>query len=149
MSSERFDAATAADGLMLVQFFATWCEPCVEEFPALDRLSRRFPGRPFTVVAINIGEPETRIRRFLDRVPVGFPVLLDPDKATMKAWGVVGLPATFVLAPGFRPQHRVEGAIDWESPAVVATIASALDAAAAQPRSVNPPEPINQKGRLP
>ena len=126
-----------------MQFFATWCEPCVEELPALDRLSRRFAGRPFIIVAINIGEPESRIRRFLDRVPVTFPVLLDPDKATMRGWGVVGLPATFVLAPGFRPLRRVEGAIDWDEPGVAASIASFVDAATALPGSVN------QKGKLP
>ena len=73
--------------VVLVNFWATWCEPCREEMPSIERLRASLEGRPFVVLAVNLAEPESRIRKFLEAVPVGFPVLLDRDTQTA---GVAG-----------------------------------------------------------
>mgnify|MGYP003340388550 CR=1 FL=1 len=52
--------------VVLLNFWATWCEPCREEMPAMQRLEKRFAGRPFTILAVNVGEGEARIQEFLD-----------------------------------------------------------------------------------
>ena len=70
--------------VVLVNFWATWCEPCREEMPSIERLRASLQGRPFVVLAVNLAEPESRIRKFLEAVPVGFPVLLDRDTQTAK-----------------------------------------------------------------
>jgi thiol-disulfide isomerase/thioredoxin len=59
--------------VVLVNFWATWCVPCREEMPSIERLRTSLAGRPFVVLAVNLAEPESRIRKFLEAVPVGFP----------------------------------------------------------------------------
>jgi peroxiredoxin len=101
--------------VVLVNFWATWCEPCREEMPSMNRLRASLAGRPFEVLAVNLGEPESRIRRFLAEVPLAFPVLLDTDTSAAKAWGARILPASFLVGPDGAIRYSVLGAIDWTS----------------------------------
>ena len=100
--------------VLFVHFFATWCEPCREELPALQRLRDRADGSP-AVVAISVGEPELRVRRFFADGSIDLPVLLDTDSTAAKAWGVYALPTTYVLDAGLTPRRVVEGDFDWDS----------------------------------
>jgi peroxiredoxin len=102
-----------AGRVVLVHFFATWCEPCREELFSLTRLLERAGGVTVSVVGVNVAEPSTRVRSFLDVAPVNFPVLLDADRAVTKTLGVSILPTTFVLDRALAPRLFVEGDIDW------------------------------------
>jgi thiol-disulfide isomerase/thioredoxin len=102
-------------GIVIVHFFATWCPPCVPELAALDRMARARPD--IDVVAIDVGEVAARVGRFLETRPVAFPVLLDPDLAAARAWGVAGLPASFVFAGPGAPIRAADGDVDWDAPA--------------------------------
>ncbi len=106
-------AAQHADAV-LVHFFATWCEPCREELPALMRLSQR-GGPSLTVLAISVAEPDARVRRFVETNALKLPILLDRDRAVAKAWKVSILPTTFVLDSTLRPRLVVEGDYAWDS----------------------------------
>ena len=97
MAGERISLAAHGERVVLVHFFATWCEPCRAEMAALQRLAHRFAQRPFAILAVDVGEVDSRVRRFFESVPVTFPILLDRDKAVTKAWQVSTLPTTFVL----------------------------------------------------
>jgi peroxiredoxin len=99
--------------VILVHFFATWCEPCREELPALSRLSER-GGASLTVIAISVAEPDTRVQRFMQAMPVNFPVLLDADRAVAKSWKVTTLPTTFVLDSQLKPRLVVEADYAWD-----------------------------------
>ena len=104
---------------MVVHFFATWCEPCREELPALDRLAARGRERNVTVVAIAVAEVPVRLTRFLAQTPVAFPVLLDEDRAVaknwgVKAWGVATLPTSFVLDADLKTRRVIAHASDWD-----------------------------------
>jgi peroxiredoxin len=108
-------ALEAARGhVVLVHFFATWCEPCREELPALNRLAARAGGN-VTVLAIAVADADQRVQRFFATTPVDFPVLLDRDRAVAKAWQVATLPATFVLDDALRPRFVVETDYAWDS----------------------------------
>ena len=107
---------------VLVHFFATWCEPCREELSSLTHLVDRPGGAPVSVVAVNVAEVPTRVRRFLDAAPVNFPVMLDSDRAVTKAWGVSILPTTFVLDRALAARLFVEGDIDWTRADVLAAL---------------------------
>jgi thiol-disulfide isomerase/thioredoxin len=122
LSGVRIDLARQIDRVVLVHFFATWCEPCRPELSALHRLADRFAQRPLTVLAIDVGEPDARVHRFFDSFPVSFPILLDRDKTVTKAWEVSTLPTTFVLDRTLRPRFMVEGDLDWERPGIAHTI---------------------------
>ncbi|MDB5617151.1 TlpA disulfide reductase family protein [Tardiphaga sp.] len=98
---------------VLVHFFATWCEPCREELPALTRLLERSPG--VAVLAISVAENGQRVGRFFQQTPVGFPVLLDVERKVAKSWGVTALPTTYVLDAAMRPRLMVEADYAWDS----------------------------------
>lgn len=113
--------------VVLVHFFATWCEPCREEMASLSRLAQGSSGKTVAVLAINVAEVPARVRRFLDTTPVSFPVVLDADRAVTRAWGVNVLPTTFVLDRSLQAQLFVEGDVEWSRPDIL----SALEAVGA------------------
>ena len=100
--------------VVLVHFFATWCDPCREELPALNRLAAR-AGGDVTVLAIAVADAGRSVQRFFATTPVDFPILLDRDRAVAKAWNVATLPTTFVLDAGLRPRFVVETDYAWDS----------------------------------
>jgi thiol-disulfide isomerase/thioredoxin len=104
--------------VVLVNFWATWCEPCREEMPSMERLRISLAERPFAVLAVNLAEPESRITKFLDTVPVGFPILLDRDTKTTRAWQAKVLPATYIVGPDGAIRYRHVGELDWSKPEV-------------------------------
>lgn len=100
--------------LVLVHFFATWCEPCREELPALRRLVGRANRDDIRVLAISVAEVDLRVRRFLETTPLNFPVLLDRDRAVAKAWSITTLPSTVILDADLRPHLAVEADFAWD-----------------------------------
>lgn len=112
--------------VVLVNFWATWCEPCREEMPSIERLRAALAGQPFAVLAVNLAEPESRVRGFLNRMPLAFPVLLDPDRTASRAWKARYLPATFIVGPDGRVRYSYFGELDWSRDAVRETIADLL-----------------------
>jgi thiol-disulfide isomerase/thioredoxin len=121
--------------VVLVNFWATWCEPCREEMPSMKRLRASLAGRPFEVLAVNLGEPASRIRGFLEQVPLDFPVLLDRDSATAKAWRARVLPVSFVVGPDGAIRYSAIGELDWSDEKVSRAIAALLPKEAIQPRA--------------
>jgi peroxiredoxin len=99
--------------VVLVNFWATWCDPCRAEMPAMNKLRASLAGRPFAVLAVNLAESELRIRRFMEQVPLEFPVLLDRDTAVAKAWQARILPASFVLDAAGVIRYSALGEVDW------------------------------------
>lgn len=112
----RQELAALRGRTVLVHFFATWCEPCRAEMAGLARLAGRLKERPFALLAVDVGEVPARVRRFLDAAPVPFPVLLDEDRAALKAWKVVGLPSSFVLDASQTLRLYAGGPVDWDDP---------------------------------
>jgi thiol-disulfide isomerase/thioredoxin len=98
---------------VLVHFFATWCEPCREELPALNRFLKRSASNA-SVVAISVAEVEPRVKRFFEAMPVDFPVLLDRDRAIAKSWKISRLPTTYVLDANMKPMLVVEADFAWD-----------------------------------
>ena len=98
---------------VLVNFWATWCEPCREEMPSMERLRHALQGKPFVVLAVNVGEGPRAARAFGEKMQLGFPLLLDSDAKTTRAWNARILPASFVVGPDGRIRYSYFGAIDW------------------------------------
>jgi cytochrome c biogenesis protein CcmG, thiol:disulfide interchange protein DsbE len=85
-------------GYVVVNFFASWCEPCAEEAPLLDRLQRRLRGHG-TIVGVAWNDASGDSRRFVRVHDVRYPVVRDVDGSFAKAYGVKGMPETFVVDP--------------------------------------------------
>ena len=105
--------------VVLLNFWATWCEPCRDELASMRKLSEKMTGRPFLVLLVNYGETRARVADFVKREAIAFPTLLDPNQKTPGAWRVRVLPSSFLIGPDGRVRYSVIGEIDWASqPAV-------------------------------
>ncbi len=112
--------------VVIVNFMATWCSPCVEEMPSLQKLRERFRGRGLEVIAVNTGESESKVSKFAQDLRIKFPVLVDTEEDVKAAWKVYGIPATFIVGTDGKITHRVLGEIDWLDDEPVALIESLL-----------------------
>lgn len=101
--------------VVLVSFWASWCPPCLREMPALQRLQASLDGRPFRVLAVNVGEDARRVRETLNRLGYDGAVLLDADREAFAAWGVEGLPSSYLVGPQGRIRRQIRGEWDWDS----------------------------------
>jgi cytochrome c biogenesis protein CcmG, thiol:disulfide interchange protein DsbE len=104
--------------VVLVNFWATWCEPCRAEMPSIARLRSSLAGRPFEVLAVNLAEPLSRIEQFTASMPLGFPLLRDRDSAVAKAWRARVLPASYLVGRDGRIRYFAYGELDWSTDAV-------------------------------
>ncbi len=101
---------------VLLNFWATWCAPCVEEMPALEKLHQHLRPHGFTVVAVSTDTVETaKIEAFVRKLDVTFLILRDADQAISKTYGARDLPATFLLNPKGEVIAAAKGARDWAS----------------------------------
>jgi len=107
---------------VIVNFWATWCEPCVAEMPALQRLRNRLAAEGIEVIAVNYEENPARIRPFVERLGLTFPIVRDHDGTARSAWHVDVFPATFVIGPDQRIVWQAAGEIDWDDPRVEAQV---------------------------
>jgi len=114
-SGEGFTREDFSGKVTLVNFWASWCGPCVEEIPALNRLREYMKDKPFELISINYAEKPEQIREFLNMVKVDFPVLPDEDGSYSAKWNVLVYPATFVIARDGNIVYGVNGAIEWDS----------------------------------
>ena len=103
----------------VVNFWATWCPPCIEEIPSLNRLKRQMQDRPFELISINYAEDRATVLDFMQKVEVDFPVLLDSDGAHARSWKVISYPSTFVIDMQGNIRYGVNAAIEWDSPELV------------------------------
>lgn len=98
--------------VVLVNLWATWCEPCKQEMPALQSFYNRHRDQGFVVIAINDGDPEADVLQFVKDYRLTFPVWLDPTYiATDQAFKTLGLPSSFVIDRTGVIQLRWVGAI--------------------------------------
>jgi thiol-disulfide isomerase/thioredoxin len=114
-----------AGKVVVLNLWATWCAPCREEMPSLDRLQARFADQEDVVVlalSVDRAGPE-RVREFLDEVGVQrLHVYRDPKAAATRALKVPGLPATLLIDRQGREAGRVLGIAQWDGPAAVAAV---------------------------
>jgi thiol-disulfide isomerase/thioredoxin len=126
MSGQKHDLAQYKGKVVLVNFWATWCEPCRAEMPSIDRLRESLKGKPFEVLAVNMAEPLSRIEKFSSAMPLGFPLLRDRDGSVGKTWKAKLLPASYLIGRDGRIHYVAYGELDWTSAAVKARVTELL-----------------------
>jgi len=101
--------------VVLVNFWASWCRPCVKEIPNLQRLRALYAGKPFEILAIDVMEGESQVRQFATQHGMDFPVLLDEDGKEFAAWGSKVLPTTFVIDPAGMVRYVGIADLEWDT----------------------------------
>lgn len=113
--------------VVLVNFWATWCPPCREEMPSLQRLKEKMAGRPFVMLGVNSGEPPADLEEFLKLVRVDFDILLDSDSAVTRRWKVFGLPTSFLVDRQGQVRYSLTGTTEWDGGDAVMRIEELLN----------------------
>jgi len=101
--------------VLVVNFWATWCPPCREEMPSMNRAWKKIKNENIIFIGINVGETEDTIFEFFADYPVDFLVLLDITGDVIEQWPVKGLPTTFVINPEGKFVYRAIGAREWDN----------------------------------
>ena len=83
--------------VVMINFWASWCGPCRQEFPALDEMYRKYKPMGFTLVGINVESEKSDAERFLGQQRVSFPILFDPDNKVSCSYGVRAMPTTVLV----------------------------------------------------
>lgn len=104
--------------IVVLNFWATWCEPCVEEMPSLVEMQRRMRAKGVTVVAVSIDENESAYRSFLKQHGVDLLTVRDPGQKTPALYGTRGWPETFVIDRNGVMRRKFIGAVDWTEPEI-------------------------------
>lgn len=112
------------DKLVVLNFWATWCQPCTIEMPTLEALSREYRERGVVVLGVSVdrGAPRALLEPYVRNLRLTFPILLDPEMKTAGAWRVTGLPTTFLIRPGGEVAGMAVGAREWNSAEVRALL---------------------------
>ncbi|MBT5550032.1 MAG: TlpA family protein disulfide reductase [Nitrospina sp.] len=102
--------------VIIVNFWATWCAPCLKEMPSFETLYRRYRSKGLTLLAISLDkESSSKVQEFVDKYKLTFPVLLDTEGVAEKLYPSFTIPFTYVIDKQGRVAARVDGAKDWES----------------------------------
>ncbi len=120
---DRVHALSSYKGkVVLVNFWASWCPPCIYEMPELTRLKKQLVDQPFEIIALNVGEKKYRVRKFVKLINFNLPVLLDTSQDTFNAWGIKTLPTSFLIDAEGDIRYRIRGNPDWEDKNTIAVI---------------------------
>jgi thiol-disulfide isomerase/thioredoxin len=126
LEGEPHDLSDYRDEVVLINFWASWCPPCVHEMPSMQRLEDRLRDQGFRILAVNLGESEEAVRAFLQIIRTGFTILLDPSKESLNDWRAMAYPSSYVVDRAGRLRYSLFGAIEWNEPDVVAQISALL-----------------------
>ena len=100
---------------VLINFWASWCEPCRAEMPSLQALAQSQGPDKLVVLAVNYKEPPARIAQFVQRTGLTLPVVADPHGTLAQQWGVTVFPSTVLIGSDGRVRAVVRGEVDWGS----------------------------------
>jgi peroxiredoxin len=114
--------------VVLLNFWATWCKPCEEEMPAMERLYRALRAEGFELLAISVDQDADQVRRFRERLGLSFPILLDPEQRVARAYLTFRFPESLLIAPDGVVLERYIGAKEWDAEAYVERIRRLLPA---------------------
>ena len=100
--------------VVVLNFWATWCPPCREEMPSMERAHQKIKGEKIAIIAVNVGEDEDTVFGFTGQHPLTFPLPLDTDGSVVDQYPVVGLPTTFIIDPSGKATHQAVGGRRWD-----------------------------------
>ena len=104
--------------VVVLNFWATWCPPCVEEMPSLVEMQRRMKAKGVTVLAVSVDVDESAYKQFLKDHNVSLLTVRDPEHKSSELYGTFKYPETYVIDRGGVMRRKFIGAVDWTAPEI-------------------------------
>ena len=124
MSGKAHTLSSYRGRVVMLNFWATYCGPCIKEMPSMQRLKEKLAGKPFDILAVDMAEEKADVTAFLQRhdIQVNFPILLDTEGTVIEQWMVSAVPTTFIIGTQGKIRYALYGGLEWDNDEVVATI---------------------------
>ncbi|MBZ5515343.1 MAG: TlpA family protein disulfide reductase [Acidobacteriia bacterium] len=108
--------------VVVLNFWATWCPPCVEETPSLKRFADAMQGSGITVIGVSVDHDREALERFAAEAQLTFPIARDPDQTVAAQYGTFKFPETYIIDSNGKIAQKLIGAVDWQDPKIVAVV---------------------------
>lgn len=122
LDGEQHTLSVFKGKVVIVNFWATWCPPCRDEIPSLQRAWNKLKKKDVKLLAVHVGGDEDTVWTFLNDFEIEFPVLLDQSGEIAKKWPMHGLPVTFIIDPKGKMVLRAIGGRKWDHPDILRQI---------------------------
>ncbi|GMT42263.1 MAG: hypothetical protein IEMM0002_0674 [bacterium] len=114
---------------VFLNVWATWCAPCIYEMPSMELFHRKFKDKNFTLLAVSVDKGGAQlVRDFVKKHELTFDIFHDPERTVMMEFGVMGLPATYIINPQGAVVAKAMGARDWMDPVIIDYFVGLIDA---------------------
>ncbi len=129
MDGEQHSLSDFRGRTVMLNFWGTWCPPCVREMPSMERLYRKYKDKGFTVIAVNQFESEDMVFEFTGRLSIEptFPILFDKESRASELYRVKGLPTTYLIDKAGKIRYRAMGGREFDHPEVEKVIEGLLE----------------------
>lgn len=115
MNGEKHQLSDYRGQGVFLNFWGTWCKPCEREFPLMDQQYQKVKDEGLQILAVNIGESDFAVQKFIDRLGLTFPVLIDHNKSVMATYNINPLPTTFLVNPEGKIEKIITGEMSEEA----------------------------------
>jgi peroxiredoxin len=102
--------------VVFVNFWATWCPPCVKEMPAMQELNSSLPPDKFKILAILYNDAPAMAENLVAKLNLTFPILIDPQNMAARSYGLTGVPETYIIDKQGLLREKFIGPVQWNSP---------------------------------
>ncbi len=108
--------------VVILNFWATWCPPCVQETPSLASFAERMRKKGVAVIGVSVDRDSAALEKFVAEYHLSFPIARDPDQAVASRYGTYQFPETYVLDRNGKVAEKIIGAIDWQDSRVISFV---------------------------
>ncbi len=108
--------------IVFLNIWATWCPPCREEMPSMQRLHEHFIDNDFAMLTISIDEKTADIEPFMKELGLTFPVAIDPKQVVVSQYGITGVPETYLIDKNGIVIHHLVGPGEWDTPEIFSAL---------------------------
>jgi len=112
--------------VVILNFWATWCPPCRAEMPSMETLYQRFKAQGLEILAVDIGEDNATVQRFINNNRYTFPVLMDTNKRVSTLYGIEAIPTSYIIDREGKIIAKITGSIHWDTPRIIAAFDALL-----------------------
>jgi peroxiredoxin len=108
--------------VLVLNFWATWCPPCIEEAPELEKFAEQTRTLGVTVLGVSVDQDPAALQKFIAQAHLSFPVARDPQQVVAGRYGTFKFPETYILDRDGRVAEKIIGATDWQDPRLLAFV---------------------------